>query len=171
MEKLGIEPTLLLAQVVNFFVIFLLLNKLLYKPILEMIAKRKKDIEAGLSLSSKMKDEEEKLKLKEEKALAKAREDALGIIEVAKKQAKEVEKELLAKAHDQSAQIIVRAREEVQELENHARESLQKQSVELAVIMAKRLLSDIMSAKEQHGLISARVKDMEKWAQEHQDTE
>lgn len=167
MEKLGIEPTLLLAQAVNFFIILVLLNKLLYKPILAMIAKRKKEIEEGLALTTKMKEEEEKMKVREEKAMAKAREEALVIIEAAKKQAKEVEKEILAKAHEQAAQQIVSAKEEVVELKKEAQESLQKQSIELAVIMAKRLLSSVLTAKEQHSVITSRVKDLEKWAAEH----
>ncbi len=167
MEKLGIEPTLLLAQAVNFFVILVLLNKLLYKPILTMLAKRKKEIEEGLALTTKMKEEEEKMKAREEKAMGKAREEALAIIESAKKQAKEVEKELVAKAHEQAAAVIARGKEEVVELKKEAQESLQKQSVELAVIMAKRLLASVLTAKEQHAVITSRVKDLEKWAADH----
>ncbi len=167
MEKLGIEPTLLLAQGVNFFVILVLLNKLLYKPILTMLAKRKKEIEEGLALTTKMKEEEEKMKVREEKAMGKAREEALTIIESAKKQAKEVEKELVAKAHEQAAAVIARGKEEVIELKKEAQESLQKQSVELAVIMAKRLLASVLTAKEQHAVITSRVKDLEKWAADH----
>ncbi|MCL4200616.1 F0F1 ATP synthase subunit B, partial [Patescibacteria group bacterium] len=110
MEKLGIEPSLLLAQVVNFLVIMVVLQKLLYKPILTMLEKRKKEIAEGLHLTQKMREEEERLKEKQEKALAKAREDALQIIEDAKKQAKETEKELVAEAHTQAAAIIARAK-------------------------------------------------------------
>ena len=42
MEKLGIEPQLLLAQLVNFGIIIFVLSKFLYKPILDMLEKRKK---------------------------------------------------------------------------------------------------------------------------------
>ena len=44
MEKLGIEPVLLAAQIVNFLVILVVLQKLLYKPILGMLEKRKREI-------------------------------------------------------------------------------------------------------------------------------
>lgn len=47
MEQLGIEPQLLLAQLVNFLIILFVLSKLLYKPILGMIEKRKKEIAEG----------------------------------------------------------------------------------------------------------------------------
>lgn len=166
MDKLGIEPKLLLAQLINFFVILVVLQKLLYKPILDMIAKRKKEIEEGLGITEKMRVAEEKQKEKEEKALAKAREDALKIIEDAKKQAKEVEKDLVADAHVQATAIIARAKDEAQEVVKQSQAAVRKQAVDLAVVMAKRLLSSVMSAKEQHALVGKQIKDLEHWSPE-----
>jgi len=164
MDKLGIEPTLLAAQVVNFLVIIFVLQKLLYKPILTMLEKRRREIANGVELTAKLKDEEEKLIVKQEKALNKAREDALAIIEDAKKQAKEVEKELLAEAHVQAAAIIARAKQEAEETHKSSKKAIAGEAIDLAVVMAKRLLSSVMGAKEQHALISKRVKDLESWA-------
>ncbi len=163
MEKLGIEPSLLLAQVVNFLVIMVVLQKLLYKPILTMLEKRKREIAEGLNLTQKMREEEDNLKEKQEKALAKAREDALQIIEDAKKQAKETEKEVIADAHTQAAAIIDRAKTEADETKKAATSAIRREAVDLAVVMAKRLLTSVMGAKEQHALISKRIKDLESW--------
>lgn len=164
MDKLGIEPTLLGAQVINFLVILFVLQKLLYKPILSMLEKRKKEIAEGVALTEKMRNEEEKLKAGHEKALAKAREDALGIIEDAKKQAKETEKELVVEAHKQAEAILARAKVEAEETKKAAKADISREAVELAVVMAKRVLSQVMGAKEQHALIAKRIKDLEGWA-------
>ena len=165
MDKLGIEPTLLAAQVVNFLFIVFVLQKLLYKPILSMLEKRKREIAEGIAITQKMREEEEKLKVKSDKALGKAREDALGVIEEAKKQAKELERELVAEAHGQAEAIIVRAKGEAEEIRKAAKDAIRTEAVELAVVMAKRLLSSALGVKEQHALISKRVKDLEVWAQ------
>lgn len=164
MEKLGIEPKLLLAQIINFAIIIVVLQKLLYKPILDILNKRKKEIAEGVGLTEKMRLEEEKFKEKQEKALAKAREDALAIIEDAKKQAKDVEKELVADAQKQSAAIIERAKLDAEEVKKAAQASLRKEAVQLATTMTERLLSSILTAKEQHAFIAKRVKDLEIWA-------
>lgn len=164
MEKLGIEPSLLAAQIVNFLVIIVVLRKLLYKPILTMLEKRRAAIAEGVELTEKMKVENESLRVKQEKALAKAREDALGIIEDAKKQAKEVEKELVADAHTQVAALLARAKSEAEEMRHSATLAIRTEAVELAVVMAKRLLAQVLTAKEQHALIEKRVKDLEVWA-------
>jgi len=164
MDKLGIEPSLLLAQIVNFLVIIVVLQKLLYKPILTMLEKRRREIAEGVEFTEKMRSEEVKLKEKEEKALAKAREGALLILEDAKKQAKEEEKVLLSEANAQAATIIARAKSEAEDMHASARVAIRKEAVDLAVVMAKRLLGSVLSAKEQHALIAKRVKDLEAWA-------
>jgi len=165
MEKLGIEPTLLAAQVVNFLIIIVVLQKLLYKPILTMIEKRKKEIAEGVEFTAKMRQEEEKIKEKQDKALAKAREDALVIIEDAKKQAKETEKELVADAHVQAEAILARAKAEAEETKKEAHLAISREAVDLAVVMAKRLLSSVLGVKEQHALIAKKIKDLEVWAE------
>ncbi len=164
MEQLGIEPKLLIAQLINFAIIVVVLQKLLYKPILDMLNKRKKEIADGVAMTESMRVEEEKFKLKQEKALEKAREDAMEIIEDAKKQAKEVEKELVADAHTQAGAIIARAKAEAEEVEKQAQVSLRKEAIALATTMAERLLSSVMTAKEQHAYIAKRVKDLESWS-------
>lgn len=164
MDKLGIEPTLLGAQVVNFLVIIFVLQKLLYKPILTMLEKRKKEIAEGVELTARMKDEEVKLKEKQEKALHQAREDAMEIIEDAKKQAKEVEKELVLEAHTQAETIISRAKTEAAEIKTASITATRTEAIDLAVVMAKRLLLSSLGAKEQHNLIDKRVRELEIWA-------
>lgn len=164
MEKLGIEPVLLAAQVVNFLVILVVLQKLLYKPILTMLEKRKREIAEGVALTQKMREEEEKLKEKQEKALTKAREDALAIIDDGKKQGKEVEKEVISEAHEQASAIIERAKGEAVELRKAAEHAIRREAVDLAVIMAKRLLGSVLGVKEQHLLIDKRIGDLERWA-------
>jgi len=164
MEQLGIEPTLLGAQVVNFIVILFVLNKLLYKPILAMIEKRKKEIARGLELTESMKAEEEKFLQKQEKAMEKAREEALKIIEEAKKQAKDVEKDVIVDAHTQAQGIIARAKEEAQDIEKAAQSRIRTEAVSLALIMSRRILSSVMSVKDQHAFIAKQTKELRLWA-------
>mgnify|MGYP001588456271 CR=1 FL=1 len=47
-SKLGIDWKLLVAQIVNFFILLFVLYKFAYKPVLEMLEKRSKTIEKGI---------------------------------------------------------------------------------------------------------------------------
>ena len=48
MEKLGINLGLLIVQILAFTIVFLTLNAWVYKPLVDMLAKRRKTIADGL---------------------------------------------------------------------------------------------------------------------------
>jgi F-type H+-transporting ATPase subunit b len=160
MKQLGIEPSLLLAQIVNFAIIVFVLSKLLYKPILEMIAKRKKEIAEGLAITEKMRLEEEKLKAKEDKILDEARKDAKAVVEKSKKDAEEVAKQIIAEAHSEAEAIIVKAKAETEHIHEQMLKSVEKSSIDLAVEMTKRLTVAVLNPGDQHKLIEKQLKEL-----------
>ncbi len=162
MEQLGIEPTLLFAQIINFTIIIFVLSKLLYKPILGVLEKRRKQIEEGLAMAEKMKEEEAKLKQKGERVLEDARKEGRGILEEAKKQGKMAEKDIIAEAHVQAADIITKGKAEVVRARQDMEKGVREQAVLLASAMAKRLLAGILSEKDQHQLIDKQVQSLMK---------
>ena len=48
LENFGLNPMLLIAQIVNFLIVLFILKKFLYKPVLEMLKKRQTTIKDGL---------------------------------------------------------------------------------------------------------------------------
>lgn len=161
MEQLGIEPSLLLAQVINFLIIVFVLSKVLYKPIISMLDKRRKEIEEGLRLTEKVRDEEEKFQAKKVKLLEEARKEGRDIIEEVKMRAKDVEKDLIAEAQKHAEETVAKGKADVERLHEMLRRDMRKESVDLAVRMSKRLLSSILSEKDQHALIQKHVKELE----------
>jgi len=162
MEKLGVEPALLLAQIVNFGIIVLVLGKLLYRPILSMLAKRKKEIEEGLAAAERQKQEEEKLGVRREKLLTEARGEAREILEDGKKAAEEARREIVAGAHTEAGEIIAKAKRDAAATHEALEGALRREAVELAVAMTKRLVSGILSVADQHTLITRNLREIEK---------
>jgi F-type H+-transporting ATPase subunit b len=108
-EQLGINWKLLISQVVNFFVLLLVLRLFVYKPVLNMIKNRKEKIEEGLQ-----KAEEAGTRLKEIDELSKnkirqAEERSLGIIKETESKAKLLEQELVKKAEDYRKELVKKA--------------------------------------------------------------
>lgn len=161
MEQLGIEPQLLLAQLVNFAIIILVLTKLLYKPILAMLAKRKKAIEEGVALTEKLRLEEEKMHARREKLLADARKEGHVILEEARKLAKEEEKEIIADAHAQAEAIIEKGRQEVKRLKEELVKEMRQETVALGATMARRLLGRVLSIEDKRTIIEKHIKMLE----------
>ena len=162
MKELGIEPILLLAQIINFGIIFFVLKKFLSKPILNMLDKRKQEIEEGLNLTRKMQAEEEKLKEKSDKVVSDAKKEARALLEEAKKQATEQRQQIVADAHKEAAQVIAKGKLQAEQEVKAMEEKVKQQVVDLASAMVAKLLPEVMSDKDHQKLLSSQLKDLEK---------
>lgn len=160
MEQLGIQPSLLLAQIINFSIIVIVLTKLLYKPILEALEKRRKEIEKGVTLTQKMQEEEEKLQQKKKRLIEEARGESLTIIEDARIQAKEVEKEVIAQAHRDAREVMNRAKADTDKLRLALEKDIRRQTVEFASLMAKRIISQALSPEDKHKIIEKHLREL-----------
>ncbi|MFI5205711.1 MAG: ATP synthase F0 subunit B, partial [Candidatus Paceibacterales bacterium] len=86
-QQFGIEPILLLAQIVNFLIILFVLKKFFYKPIVKMLEERKTKIKESMVNADLI---ETRLKETEQKSAAileSARKNAQELMEDAKSQA------------------------------------------------------------------------------------
>lgn len=161
MDKLGIEPSLFIAQLVNFAIIMILLNWLLYKPILGMLEKRKKKIQEGLDLTEKMRLEWEKMDEKKARFMEEARIDALKLIDEAKRQAKGEERVILEETRKKSDDMTQKAKREIAELKVSMDKEVRHEAVSLAVEITKRILGNVMSKELQHTIMKRQMKDLE----------
>lgn len=162
MKELGIQPILLIAQIVNFLIIFYLLKRFLFKPILTMLDKRKHEINENLERADRMAKEEEKIKEKQENMLVEAKKEAKTIIEQAKKQQDVLKKETIAKAHEEAQEIIAKARVQAEKNAKDQEEQMRKHAVELASAMVTKLVPEILSSDDHRKLIQTHLKDLEK---------
>lgn len=162
MKELGIQPMLLIAQIVNFLIIFYLLKRFLFKPIMTMLDKRKKEIADNLERADRMAKEEEKIMDKQEKMLMDAKKEAKAILETAKKQQEVLKKEALVKAHEEAQEIIAKAKVQAEKNAKDQEEQMRKQSVELASAMVTKLVPEILSSDDHKKLIATHLKDLEK---------
>lgn len=160
MEQLGIEPSLLIAQIVNFLIIVVVLTKILYKPIIRMLEKRRKEIEDGLALTEKMRKEEEALLEKRTKMIEEARKDARAIIEEGKKHGREAEKEIISEANTEANEIVAKSKGEIDRMRQKLSHEMKAYAVELAVAMAKRVLASFLTSKDQHKLLEKHIAEL-----------
>lgn len=95
LESLGFAPLKFVWQIVNFLILLFILNKLLYKPMLQMLDDRKKSIEDAINSAETAKAEAEALRKEYETRLAEAKKEAQDIIAKATKLGEEMKKKLL----------------------------------------------------------------------------
>jgi len=119
MSKLGIEWRMLLAQLVNFSIVFFLLWRFAYRPIFAMFEARRQKIAEGLANAEKIKAELVHTEAERKRVLAQAGDVANQMIEEGRNAAARVREVETQKAIAAAEQIMAKAREAA--AQDHAR--------------------------------------------------
>lgn len=138
----------ILFQAINFGLLLFILNKFLYKPILNALNERAKKINEGLLAADKNIKGAEEMEKSKKLEITKARKEAQAIIREAEAEAKKKADSIVAeaklKAKKEAEKILLTAEGE----KAQALKEIDKQASKIAVIMAKKALSETLSAKE-----------------------
>lgn len=161
MEGLGIQPTQLIMQAINFAILVIVLAKFLYKPLLRAIEERQQKIREGLELREKAKEEMEKIEILKEKKIDEGRKEAKDIIKEAKDEARKQAQTILEEAQAQSLEEMKKAEKEIENQKRSLMGTLEKETVNLAVSMTEKILKDILSDDaKQRELIEKRIEQL-----------
>jgi len=127
-------------QFVNFIILLIVLNKLLYKPLTKIMAERREKIEGSHARAKDLQaDIDEKMEryqqqLNEAKALANAERAKL------KKAASEEEATMLAEAHEKATKRLQAIKDQVAAEAAEASKTLRKEAKSLAGQIATKIL-------------------------------
>lgn len=158
LNNFGVEWQLLLAQIINFVIIFYLLKRFLYKPIFNMLKKREDAIKQGLSKADESKKALDEALVKEKKIIKEAQDTAKKIIQEAKENSVTVAKEIEEKAKKQADQMVADARVQIDREARQAEKELEKHVGELSVKILKQSLDNVFTDKEQTEVVAKATK-------------
>lgn len=159
-EHFGIDWKLLLAQVVNFSILLLILKAFVYKPVLEVLKKRKQKIEEGLQFA---KDAEEQLRHTEElrgDVLRDAKKDAVSIVTEAEKTALERGEEIREQTTRKTEAAILEAKRLIQEEKLKMKEGLYKEAEMLVRDGIVKVLSEVPEEVRDRKLIEKALAEL-----------
>lgn len=146
---LGVDGKALVIQLVTFLLAFLVLKKFAFKPILNVLQKRRELIESGVELGEQMKKEKAELEKTVAETLQKARQDADGIIAGAEETGKQVVREAEGKATEKAAGILKAADERIDAETKRARKALEGELVGLISDATEAIIGEkVDSAKD-----------------------
>ncbi|MAG45018.1 ATP synthase F0 subunit B [bacterium] len=151
--KLGINWTLLLAQIINFLVLFFLLKKFLYKPILGIIEKRQKKIKKGLENAEKAEHDLARASARAEKIIIKANKESQDIIRKSEKQAEQVNNKMIAQAEEKISDLQLRAKDEISQAKEQMLEQARDELADLVVLATERVLEEKIDGKKDKMLV------------------
>ncbi|NTW23045.1 F0F1 ATP synthase subunit B [Candidatus Falkowbacteria bacterium] len=154
-----LDIKLILAQLVNFFIILGVMYKFAYRPTLKMLNDRSEKIAKSLEQAKEI---ETKLVSTEEdrrSVIAEARKEATAIVEKSRLAAEERREEMIAKAKEEIGQIIDQEKEKIRAEKGEALKAIRTEVAELVTLAVEKVLAEKMTKKEDKELIKKIVKE------------
>jgi len=128
------------AQIVNFLFLVWILAKFAYKPLLKMMDDRKAKIANDLNSAETAKSVAEASKAEAEATLAKAKQEAVAIVEAARINAQTAADKIMADANAAKEAALVAGREEIAVEKKKAMEEIRAQVIDLSMVAASKII-------------------------------
>ena len=143
----------LILTVLSFFLLYILLNTFLFKPLLKFMDDRRARVNAGLEEGKKAKQAKEDNRRALDEELRKTGGEAKTLLADAKAVDEDARSKALAAARDEAAEALKAARQRVSDEEKTAEESVEESMPELVAVLTAGLLGDDGIVSANSGLI------------------
>ncbi len=153
MEALGINLGYLLVQILNFGILFIVLFAWVYKPLLNMLEKRRQTVAQGLEDARVAADARANAEKEAEQIINDAQVRAAEIVREATMRAEAVEQELRSQSEAEVASSRKAALADLEQERNLILSGLRSQVVSLAIAAAQRIIGDSLDEARQHRLL------------------
>ncbi|MBI3495120.1 F0F1 ATP synthase subunit B [Candidatus Berkelbacteria bacterium] len=160
LAALGIDGKLIIAQIVNFFIVFLLLRLLAFKPIVAMLGERRKRIAAAMKDAAEIEKRKAETVAESQKILDQAKGQAQTILDGARKDASALLKATQDSLKTQQEKMIADAKQEMMLQTERAYEQARKDIAYLAVKVSEKILRGEINEKRNSKLIEQALKEL-----------
>ena len=154
-----IDAKLILAQLVNFFIVLGVLYKFAYKPVLQLLNDRTAKIEKSLDDAKKIEDKLVAQGEEYKKIVTDARVEAQKIMDKATAQSEEKREALLLKAKEEIGVIINKEKDKMLSEKAETMKEMKKEIVELVSLSLEKIIGEKSLSKDDQEVIKNLVKE------------
>ena len=153
-ELVGIVPWTFLAQIANLFIQVLLIKRFLFKPVNEILKKRKELADVEIQKAVKAKEEALAIKAEYEQNMQEAKNKANDILMTAQKTAAIQSEEMLKDASAQATAIKAKAEKDIAQEKRKAVNDIRSEIGDMAVEIAGKVIEREISEEDHEKLIN-----------------
>jgi F-type H+-transporting ATPase subunit b len=153
-----INLSLLLAQAINFIIVFVVLYYFILNPIIKVMKERSETIDKSLKEAQDIKERLDKVKRDYYDTMAVARSEANGIIEKAKTDADKKGKEMIEKAKEEIGKIINEEKNKIQADKFQVLKEIKKDVADLVAIALEKVLGEKIDSAKDKEIINKIIK-------------
>jgi F-type H+-transporting ATPase subunit b len=153
-QSLGIDTGQILLQWIATFILFAVVFRFLWKPLTTLLEDRQAIVEGDLLRAQELSSNAEKIKSEIDVQLTQARQDAKAMLEAARVRSLTEREQLIADTEAELARLRAKADAELGQDVEKAREELKGEVVEIAFLVAEKILQQQVDRNQEVDLKS-----------------
>jgi F-type H+-transporting ATPase subunit b len=154
LEALGINLGYLLVQILNFAIMFVVLRAWVFKPIVELLTRRREAIAQGLEDARVAAEARANAEQEAHGILAKAQQDAAHVVRQATERAEKVALEIKVAAEHEAEKLHEDAATASEQARVQTLAELRGEVAGLAIAAAQKLIGESLDEKRQRSLVA-----------------
>lgn len=151
---MSLIPGNIIAAMINFLILYLILKKVFFKPVNNIINSRKKEIENSYDQLEQSKKEIEAMRIESEKKINNIKQEGSELLENYKQKAEKTYSEIINNAEKESELILQRAKKEAEYEEEKVKNKIKKEIVDVSFLMTEKVLEKRIDEEEHRKLIN-----------------
>ena len=144
----------------NVLILFLILRKILFKKIIDVMDARDADIKNNIEAGEKAKEEGMKFKSEYETRIQDARDEGQMIVDFARKRAEEKTDTIISEAKKEAEYIKQKANNEIAKEKEQAFNNIKSEISEIAVLAASKVIEKDIDKAKHEDLIENFIKEV-----------
>ncbi|HSX25364.1 MAG TPA: F0F1 ATP synthase subunit B [Candidatus Andersenbacteria bacterium] len=154
LAALGIDVRSIVFQLINFAILFWILQRFAFRPLLKILKDRQEKISESLQMASEVSKSKEEAKRQQKLVVLKARQEAEKIVQQATLQSKTIIADAEAKAVSQVQKMKDAAQQEIQRDVIAAQSGLRQQAIGLVLQATKKVIGEKLVADHDEEFIT-----------------
>ena len=155
-----LDPGLFIWTILTFLILFFVLSKYAWRPLLAALESREKTIRSSLEDAEKAKQELERLNTESEAIISEARSEAQSIRVEAKSAAEKIKADIMAQAGEDAKKLRDETEKQIQVEKDKAISEVRQEVVGLAITVAEKVIRKNLSKEDNQDLIEDSLKNL-----------
>jgi F-type H+-transporting ATPase subunit b len=159
MEGLGISLPMLIAQIINFVILFGLLYLVAYKPIMRMLDERSRKIKESMDQTEYIKEQAARAEDETKRSIERAHSEGQKIIDRAVQAGEKMRLKAQQEARKETETLIARAQAEIERERDDAISELRRSFADITVLAAGKVIDRTLDKEKHRQLIDKMLEE------------
>ena len=159
-EQVSVFGSLIFWSLISFGLLFYLLNKFAFPPILDALEEREKKIRNDIEDSERIKEEAQEIKKELEETLKAAHDKAETIVQLAHDESKKFQEKNLQETEAKVRQIQKDAEQEIQSSRNKLLQEIRSYTAALTIASTEKFLKKVLDDADKKRLVEESIEQV-----------